>query len=226
MDARLNPYPPLIDFLAQVMGRETEIVLQDFTDGLDHSLVYIKNNLSGRKVGAPATDLILEILQSKVYLEEDYVVNYRTRSIAGKEMYSSSYFIKDQGQLIGAICINVDKTRLLALKNLFESTLVSLKESLQITDEPHQQGGFSAIENFYETADQLIEDIIIRETQGKDLTKHRMTRTEKIAIVRSLYQKGFFDFKDAVSKTAEAFRMSEVSIYKYIQQVKQEENAD
>ncbi|RXF02024.1 transcriptional regulator, partial [Enterococcus faecium] len=72
----------------------------------------------------------------------------------------------------------------------------------------------------FSTADHLIEATIIQETQGKDLQKYNLTRTEKIAIVSSLYDKGFFELKDAVSKVAEAFCMSEVSIYKYIQIVK------
>ncbi|WP_238597760.1 PAS domain-containing protein, partial [Streptococcus suis] len=77
MNSKLNHYIPLVDFLAQILGKKTEVVLQDFSQGLDHSLIYIKNNLSGRDIGAPATDFVLDVLQSKVYKEKDYLVNYR-----------------------------------------------------------------------------------------------------------------------------------------------------
>ncbi|WP_303975061.1 transcriptional regulator, partial [Streptococcus merionis] len=196
------------------------LVLQDFTNGLDNSVVYIKNNLSGREIGAPATDFVLDVYKSKVYLEKDFLVNYRTKTITGKELYSSSFFVKDKGQLIGMICINADKSKLITLKHLFESSLGVLNEELNIKE---QDNGDNVVENFYASADSLIEDTIIKETQGKDLSKSRMTKDEKVAIVRSLYQKGFFDFKDSVSRIAEVFHMSEVSIYKYVQQVKQEE---
>ncbi|WP_192871465.1 PAS domain-containing protein, partial [Streptococcus suis] len=92
-------------------------VLQDFSQGLDHSLIYIKNNLSGRDIGAPATDFVLDVLQSKVYKEKDYLVNYRTKTLGGKELYSSSFFIKDDaGELLGMICVNADKSKMLTLK--------------------------------------------------------------------------------------------------------------
>lgn len=224
MHSTLTSYMPLLDFLAMVLGKDTEIVLQDFTNGLDNSVVYIHNKLSGREIGAPATDFVLDVLKNKVYKEKDFLVNYRTKTQNGKELYSSSFFIKNDAQdLIGMICINSDKSKLLTLKRLFENSLESLNEAINLEDDQPSSDGQAIVENFYSTADHLIEAAIIQETQGKDLQKYNLTRAEKIAIVRSLYEKGFFDLKDAVSKVAEAFRMSEVSIYKYIQIVKQED---
>ncbi|MFU2193917.1 helix-turn-helix transcriptional regulator [Streptococcus pluranimalium] len=223
MSTYFKQFIPFLDFLAVLMGEDTEIVLQDFTEGIDHSVVYIKNNLSGRDIGAPATDFVLDVFKSKIYQEKDYLVNYSTKTLSGKELHSSSYFLKnDQQELIGMICINSDKTKLLTLKRLFESSLEVLNEELQITAEDDVSEE-PIIENFYSTAEHMIEAAIMEESQGKDLHKYKLTRLEKIAIVRSLYQKGFFDFKDAITKVAEAFHMSEVSIYKYIQIVKQEE---
>ena len=42
----------------------------------------------------------------------------------------------------------------------------------------------------------MIDDVIFRETQGKDLSKTKLTKVEKVAIVQSLYTKGFFDLKE------------------------------
>lgn len=225
MHSKLKSYIPLMDFLAKVLGKDSEIVLQDFSEGLDHSVVYIQNNLSGREIGAPATDFVFEVLKNKVYQEKDYLVNYRTKSIQGSDLFSSSFFIKDDDKnLLGMICINSDRSKLLTLKHLFETSLETLNEAIYPDDADHSNNNEGIVENFYSTADNLIEAAIVRETQGKDLRKYNLTRGEKIAIVRSLYEKGFFDLKDAVSKVAEAFRMSEVSIYKYIQIVKQDDD--
>ncbi|MGH2217234.1 PAS domain-containing protein, partial [Enterococcus faecalis] len=76
MHSQLAFYIPLLDFLTIILGKDTEIVLQDFSNGLDNSVVYIQNNLSGREIGAPATDFVLEVLKSKIYKEKDYLVNY------------------------------------------------------------------------------------------------------------------------------------------------------
>ncbi len=225
MHSKLKSYIPLMDFLAKVLGKDSEIVLQDFSEGLDHSVVYIQNNLSGREIGAPATDFVFEVLKNKVYQEKDYLVNYRTKTIQGSDLYSSSFFIKDDANnLLGMICINSDRSKLVSLKHLFESSLETINEAIYPHDSDHSNSNEGIVENFYSTADNLIEAAIVRETQGKDLRKYNLTRGEKIAIVRSLYEKGFFDLKDAVLKVAEAFRMSEVSIYKYIQIVKQEDD--
>lgn len=221
MHSQLAFYIPLLDFLIIILGKDTEIVLQDFSNGLDNSVVYIQNNLSGREIGAPATDFVLEVLKSKIYKEKDYLVNYRTKTQNGQELFSSSFFIKNEFQdLIGMICINSDKSKLFTLKHLFEKGLECLNGAINLEDQQVTEDSKDIVENFFSTADHLIEATIIQETQGKDLQKYNLTRTEKIAIVSSLYDKGFFELKDAVSKVAEAFCMSEVSIYKYIQIVK------
>ncbi|CYU24558.1 helix-turn-helix transcriptional regulator [Streptococcus suis] len=223
MNSKLNHYIPLVDFLAQILGKKTEVVLQDFSQGLDHSLIYIKNNLSGRDIGAPATDFVLDVLQSKVYKEKDYLVNYRTKTLGGKELYSSSFFIKDDtGELLGMICVNADKSKMLTLKRLFESALEDVNEELANEQVEHEEPNI--VENFYTTAGSMIEAAIEQETHGKDVERFKLSRTEKISVVRSLYQKGFFDFKDAIPQVATAFKMSEVSIYKYIQIIKNEAN--
>jgi len=93
MDKRLQIYVPLLDFLSAILGEDTEVVLQDLTKGFDHSLVYIRNNLSNREVGAPATDFVLDIVQSKLYKQTNFLVNYRTKTESGRQLYSSSFFI-------------------------------------------------------------------------------------------------------------------------------------
>ena len=42
---------PMVDFLEQILGKNSEIVLHDFSD-IDHAIVDIRNGIvSGRKVG-------------------------------------------------------------------------------------------------------------------------------------------------------------------------------
>ena len=210
MNKDLKIYIPLINFLATVLGNDTEVVLQDFTNGFDHSLVYIKNNLSNREIGSPATDFVLDIVRNKIYIENDYLVNYRSRTHSGKNLYSSSYFIKDElNELVGMICINSDKSKMISLKKLFESGISIIDETI--------------VENFNQSVDSLIDDLIFKETNGKDLSQYKLSKSEKISIVQVLDTKGFFEFKDSISKVASIFQMSEVSIYKYLQEVRKGE---
>lgn len=214
----LGRYEVFLDFLVEFLGKDTEVVLQDFQNGFDNSVVYIKNNLSGRKKGAPATNFVMDVFKSKVYLHKDYIVNYRTKSLNGKQLYSSSFFIKEDNKLIGMICLNTDKSNILKLKNLFEASLKIIDEDIKIED--IEEDNELVQETFFSNSDHLIDAVILEETKGKDISKYTLTKEEKIAIVRSLYQKEFFNLKNSIQKLASVFSMSEVSIYKYIQQVK------
>ena len=58
----LERYIPLVDFISAILGNNSVVVLNDPTD-LDNSVVYIKNGeLTGRKVGDPASNFVLKIV--------------------------------------------------------------------------------------------------------------------------------------------------------------------
>ena len=62
MNETVRRFLPMVDFLEQILGKNSEIVLHDFSDP-DHAIVDIRNGIvSGRKVGGPATDLALKIM--------------------------------------------------------------------------------------------------------------------------------------------------------------------
>lgn len=224
MHPSLQPYKILVDFMSAVLGPHTEIVLHDLTQGFDHSVVHIQNNFSGRTIGSPATDFILDVHHRQLYQTQDYMVNYQTKTLSGRPCRSSSFFIKDErGQLIGMICTNTDQSYALDLQALFEKGLTLINQTLGEKRETFSSN--ETIEHFYISAENMIEEAILNRHQGNEGTQAKLSKNDKIAIVRELHQKGFFDFKDAVSKVATAFQMSEVSIYKYLQTVKHEEKS-
>ncbi|MFQ7174879.1 MAG: PAS domain-containing protein [Thomasclavelia ramosa] len=61
----------------------------------EQEIVAIANNHnSGREVGAKLSNLSLHYLEEKQYLDNDYVMNYKTTGPDGKLMRSATYFIK------------------------------------------------------------------------------------------------------------------------------------
>ena len=57
MNELLKPYMPLVDFLADYLGSNAEVLLHDLTN-LEHSIVKIRNgHISGRKEGTPVQTL-------------------------------------------------------------------------------------------------------------------------------------------------------------------------
>ena len=216
MNPELKKYIPLLEFLSHVLGPRSEIVLQDIGSGLTSSVVYIKNNLSGREIGAPATDFLIKILREKGYEQQDFITNYQTMTASGLTLESSSFFIKDElGELIGMICINRDNAQLQTLEQLLTEGLAMIQRE-KVDKRPPQE----ITENFYLNADYVVEDTIQQLTNGRNLQNEPLLKREKIKIVEVLHDRGFFELKDAIVKVAQAFQMSEVSIYKYIQEIK------
>ncbi|HEX3026433.1 MAG TPA: PAS domain-containing protein [Clostridia bacterium] len=124
MQKEFLPYVRLVEFLGKVLGRHTEVVLHDLTN-LDQSIIAIANgHISGRKVGAPATDLALRIVSNEALKQKDYLCKYTGYAKNGYKLCSSTFFIRDGSErLIGMLCINTDSERLEQARDILDSML-------------------------------------------------------------------------------------------------------
>jgi predicted transcriptional regulator YheO len=94
--------------LAQTFAPFTEVVVHDLLDPA-HAVLAVHNNLSGRRVGDPATELGLARILDPGY--EQVIANYPNRFADGRQVKSTSIGIKDaQGKYVAALCMNVDLT--------------------------------------------------------------------------------------------------------------------
>src|ERR1700739_168362 len=85
-----------------------EVVLHDLTDP-KNAIVAIHNNLSGRKIGQPATELGLARIADPNYAQ--VIANYATAFADGRQAKSTSVGIKDtSGEYVAALCLNIDLT--------------------------------------------------------------------------------------------------------------------
>lgn len=231
----IKSYIPMIKFLAEILGPNCEVVLHD-TKNYENSIIAIENNyISGRKIGAPLTDLALKVLKDKEYLDVDYVKNYQAKTKDGKILNSFTYFIKDSdGQILGFICINKDVTNLIhtrdTLNELIFGTLTeklikenALNKPKVIEDnlnEKNQKNTSNLVtENLSDSLDDLIEDMVQESILKNGVEPERMSPEEKIDIVKMLNEKGLFQIKGIVSKVAEYLQTSEASVYRYLSKV-------
>ena len=116
------PYLALMDFLAELLGPRTEVVLHDTSD-LSRSIVALTNgHVSGRSVGGPATDLVLKVLQNHEHDDQDFLANYLAESRTGGAFRSSTYFIRDaDGGVVGMLCVNIDDEPLTRARDLLDA---------------------------------------------------------------------------------------------------------
>jgi predicted transcriptional regulator YheO len=85
-----------------------EVVVHDLLDP-KHAVLAIHNNLSGRHVGQPATELGLARIADPEYPQ--VIANYANQFADGRAVKSTSVGIKDStGSYIAALCLNVDLT--------------------------------------------------------------------------------------------------------------------
>ena len=225
----LQHYIKLTEFLGQALGPDYEVALHDLTDR-NRSIIAIANNhVSGREVGAPLTNVALKILMDKSYESQDYRLHYCGVSAAGKTLRSSTLFIKQNGRLIGMLCINFDDSRYQAAS---ENILRLCHPDAFVEDhcQPGSPQGGDAVrvvpattESFHNSIDAVAGDAVGRELARLGVTADRLTPDERIQIISSLEAGGIFLLKGAVKDVADALHCSQASVYRYLSQIKKEE---
>lgn len=110
-----------------------EVVVHDLLDP-KHAVLAIYNNLSGREVGQPATELGLARIADPDYPQ--IVANYANQFSDGRPVKSTSVGLKDStGKYIAALCLNVDLTLFRGLQGVIDRFVMfgadlAMKESL------------------------------------------------------------------------------------------------
>ncbi|WP_047240294.1 helix-turn-helix transcriptional regulator [Corynebacterium epidermidicanis] len=128
----LDRYIPLVEFLGDAIGPNCELVLHDL-DVPDRSIVAIANgHISGREIGGPVTDFALRFMRQGASSQATSLSGYRAINSSGRICRSSSYFIRDEnGELRGMLCINVDITEMVNVRDAVERLLGEGEEPKQ-----------------------------------------------------------------------------------------------
>ena len=214
----LNPYikkfTSIADFLGEILGTNTEIILHDLTN-YQHSIVHIINgHISGRKIGDSITDLVLEFMFNESKGNKQFICNYNSKTVQGRLLYSSTYFIRDDSnKIVGALCLNSDyhdvKKSISFLTSLLPNYVDDKTVSANIIKE-----------NLNSDAQELTLNKIDAIINQFDVIPNRMTIEEKTEVIAALNDCGIFNIRGSVQEVANKLYMSEPSIYRYIKKIK------
>lgn len=211
-----NLFIPLVDFLGEVLGENTEILLHDLSQP-DNSVIAISHGFhSGRTLGSPITDLAMDIQNSQSYKKEHYLTHYRAIS-KGKQYLSSTYYIKNGDKLIGMLCLNTNIQPAQNFAAAMETFMKATNLGAFIDETPDNH---AVRENLDTPIASLAETIISRTIQNSNIIPERMTREEKMQIVWTLTEQDIPRMKGAVSEIARQLQLSESTVYRYISQYK------
>ena len=214
MNQYIKKYISIADFLGEVLGKNTEIILHDLTN-YQKSIVYIINgNISGRKIGDSITDVMLDFILSESKGNKQFICNYNSKNVEGKLLYSSTYFIRDDSnKIVGALGLNSDyqdvKNSLSFLTSLLPNYVDDKIASLNIIKENLSSDGQELTLNKIDT---IVNQFNVVPT--------RMTPMEKTEVISALNECGIFNIRGSVQEVATKLQMSEPSIYRYIKKIK------
>lgn len=225
LSKNLQPYMILVDFLAQTLGPDYEIVLQDLTSE-EHAIIAIANNhISGRHIGSPLTDAALQMLTSKVYENHPFICNYKGLSEDGRVFRSSTMFIKNEKNIpIGLLCINFDDSRYTELsRRLF--SIIHPEDFCKTSVAPNRPGRPSdaydgaMTENFPIDISTLMQKIFTDCTASLETPIDRLTQHERRDIIAALNHQGFFQLKGAIAFLTKKFACSAATIYRCLNEI-------
>lgn len=214
----LESYKHMIPGLGEYLGSGYEVVLHSL-ESYDHSVIAIHNgHYTGRAVGAPITNKALEMLEVINKDKQNENITYFSTNRDGKPMKSTTIPIWGKEQkVIGLLCINF------YMDIPFTSILNDFKDTNHRSNS-EQHEGLDAVhiikEEFNENSAELITNMI-SSAQKQVYRDHSISASNKNkAIIQLLYDKGVFNFKDAVIIVSKILNISKNTVYLHLRNIK------
>ena len=196
-EALISQMEQIAEGLSQTFSPFCEVVLHDLRDP-DHAILAIHNNLSGRDVGDPATELGLARIADPAYPQ--IIANYPNQFKDGRQVKSTSIGIKDaSGQYVAALCMNIDLSLFRGLQGMLD-----------------QFGGFS-VDRQQETLESNGADTIrarIDQFAARLATTPRaLTAADRRILLPELKEAGLLEIRKAMETVASHLGVSRATVY-------------
>ena len=204
----LESYKTVLEGLADYLGDGCEIALHSLED-YDKSVIKIVNgHHTGREVGAPITNLALDMLDKIKKDGAKFYISYFAKNKRGNPIKSATIAIKGEYErIIGLLCINI---------NLNMPMLDFLSVFLPYTPSNDQ----STSELFSNNRETFFDDLLYQAKAAVDNDPSIKPSLHNRAIIEILYQQGVFNMKNAVEHVAELLEISKNTVYLHLRSVK------
>jgi len=204
---QLRTFEPLVDLLADFLGSACEVVLHDVSD-IKHSIVKIRNgHITNRSIGGPITDLGLRMIKEN---GPETILYLMDRNKSRKKLRSAGLIIRNsKRKIIGFLCINMDIS-----KSSYKELNLPIAHEHLINPEEHYEMNI----------EDLIQNNIMDAMKSINKSIKDLNREDKLEILKKMEGKGKFQIRGAVKKVAEAFSLSNVSIYKHLDAIRKYNN--
>lgn len=191
----------IVEALAETFAPICEVVLHDLTNP-EHAIIRIENNISGRSVGDPATQLGLARIGDPDF--PDKIVGYANTLGDGRIVKSTSIGLKDgAGAYVAAICLNIDVSYLNGMADYIRN-LTAIKDIEGVSERiqvPRSDDIMKAVRDY----------ALARNKEPKSLST-----AEKRDLMAQLQKEGLMSLKGSIDVVAKALGTSRSSIYYYV----------
>ena len=196
----LDQLKQVAEGLALTFAPFCEVVVHDLLDP-EHAILAIHNNLSGREVGHPATELGLARI-----LDPDFaqvIANYANQFADGRQAKSTSIGIKDSGgKYIAALCMNVDMT-------LFQGIQSAMNQFVRM------DSGTGVRESLDPAGSEAIRARIDEFAARLATTPRSLKTVDRRTLLQELKASGLLEVRRAMETIAAHLGVSRASVYSY-----------
>ena len=197
----------LADAIVAMFGNHCEACVHDLTT-LQHSLVHISGDVTHRRPSAPATDLLMKMVNTPG--QESDVHSYRTIAADGRSLKSTTTLLRDAGgRAVAALCINFDTTE-------YAIAAQALQPFLNHFDNQ----AAPPIETFAHSPEETVDALFQRAANSIGKHPQTMTRQEKAQLVGQLEADGLFHFKGAVEQVAKLLGVTRFTVYNHLKKAR------
>ncbi len=209
---RLNALIPYMNFLQNITGTDTEIILYNAVEQTVHHVINPFDNEAVQ--GGKIRPLEKEFIKNKIHLETDYIVNFRAVSKSKNKLKTATYFYMDENkELYAVLSVSIKVDRLIELRDIVNDMISG----------SHLSPESKELYNNYDVPfDKLMLDKILVEAGNYSAPADRLSYEERMDLMRNLEKQGVFLVKGAVSELAQIMKTTETSIYRYLNKLAEE----
>ncbi|HHO6715569.1 TPA: PAS domain-containing protein [Klebsiella variicola] len=195
----LSQLESIAEGLSETFAPFCEVVVHDLKTP-EHAVISIRNNLSGRQPGDPATELGLARISSPEF--PNILANYANKFPDGRPAKSTSIGIKNEaGEYVAAICLNVDMT-------LFRGMQNALAQFTNLTSN-------SVSENLESGGTEMIRQRIEQYAARLATTPRSLSVHDRKQLVAELKSSGLLEVRRAMETVSQLLGISRATAYLY-----------
>jgi predicted transcriptional regulator YheO len=221
-DALVQQLASLVVPLGSALPGTCEVLVHDLAK-LPNSIVAIHGNVTGRRIGDPATDLLLKHV---VEDRDDPLIGYETRLQDGRRVRSSTVIVRDtQGMAVAAICINTDVSAWLDIRGIaaamisghrVDPALVTAVSESSRDRRSEPEAVPEIREEFFTDVDELAAYLLKHCIDDVGIPVELMKKEHKLRVVEQLRNRGMFLLRESVETVAAALDVSRFTVYNYL----------